>query len=111
MPHPGLGVQWVLIASGEESNFEGYPFSFATVEDMKEKAHDSRHQDEQYIGRGFIWENRHAQAAFEITKSDYYTTFISDGGCTHNFGMGWLHGMEPKKQTFGSFLHTPTVIL
>ena len=20
-PHPGLGVQWVLIASGEESNF------------------------------------------------------------------------------------------
>lgn len=39
---------------------KGYPFSFATVEDMKEKAHDSRHQDEQYIGRGFIWENRHA---------------------------------------------------
>lgn len=86
---------------------KGYPFSFATVEDMKEKAHDSRHQDEQYIGRGFIWENRHAQAAFEITKSDYYTTFISDGGCAHNFGMGWLHGMEPKETDLWQLLaHT-----
>lgn len=76
---------------------KGYPLTFATVEDMKAKADDPRHQTEQYVGRGFIWENRHTQAAFEITKSDYYTTFISDGECAHNFGMGWLHGIEPKE--------------
>lgn len=86
---------------------KGYPLSFSTVDDMKELAHKPNHKEEQYIGKGFIWENRHTQAAYEITKSDYYTTFISDGGCAHNFGMGWLHGIEPKEYDMWQLLaHT-----
>ena len=88
-------------------SLKGWPLTFATVEDMKKKAKDPRHKGEQYLGRGFIWENRHAQAAFEITKNDYYTTFISNDGCARNFGMGWLHGIEiEEKEIWQLLAHT-----
>lgn len=88
-------------------NLKGWPLTFATVDDMKKKAKDPDHKGEQYLGKGFIWENRHAQAAYEITKNDYYTTFISKDGCARNFGMGWIHGIEEKEHEIWQLLaHT-----
>lgn len=88
-------------------NLKGMPLTFATVDDMMEKAKDPKHKGEQYLGKGFIWENRHAQAAYEITKNDYYTTFISNDGRARNFGMGWLHGIEEKEHDIWQLLaHT-----
>ena len=73
-----------------------------------------------YLGRGYDWENRHAQKVFEILKLDWRTLFYkktflekiltrkeSKEKESNEIGANWIHGVELAEQELTQpFLHT-----
>ncbi len=57
------------------------------------------HKGAQWLGHGFVWENRHAQRVFEILKRDWSEIVAnSPQQLTGNqVGQTWIHGVEPKE--------------
>lgn len=79
-----------------QAPLKGRQLSFITVPELAQKIRDPQHASDQWIGRGFIWEHRHAQAVNEILKSDYFSA-IRDKQAQEKMGASWIHGLNPKE--------------
>lgn len=86
----------------------GRGLEFSTLDEVEKIT--EKLEDEQWIGKGFHWEQRHAQRVFEILKRDWsditgtdssVRTFLNKrkGYDLHQeMGQPWIHGLEPKEK-------------
>ncbi|MGH0003631.1 conjugative transfer system coupling protein TraD [Pseudovibrio ascidiaceicola] len=92
-----------------QKNLGGRELEFINFDELKNKmGSDGNHV---WYGKGFDWENRHAQRVFEITKRDWATftknlhqkplklPFMKqkDSDQNKNIGQPWIHGVEPSE--------------
>ena len=79
-----------------QENLAGRETTFTTFDELVRMANG--HDGRQWLGKGFIWENQHAQRAFEIQKrteeiveqAKFSKTEIEPA----QIGQRWLHGIE-----------------
>lgn len=81
-----------------QRHLKGRKLEFIHLPNLKKIA-GNRH-DSIWLGRGFVWENRHAQRAFDILKRDWSSILDNKQKRTHtdHIGQTWMHGLEPKEQ-------------
>lgn len=91
-----------------QKNLRGRELEFVDFSDLKKLMGDDN--SEMYLGKGFHWENRHAQRTFEILKRDW--SKIVPPPEKLNFidklrgkkppeaplGHSWIHGVEPDEK-------------
>ncbi len=77
----------------QHKRLKGVPLTFITVDELVQKLNDIAHEAEHWIGYGFVWEQRHAQAVFELLGRDYKSS-IDDPNSEEKMGAGWIHGLE-----------------
>lgn len=93
-----------------KSNLDGRELQFMDLKQMQETV--KKHKDSLYLGRGFEWENRHIQRAFELLKRDVSTLASkpvrrNKSAQTLNMGHKWIHGLEPdEKDLYQPLKHT-----
>ncbi|MCD8339331.1 MAG: type IV secretion system DNA-binding domain-containing protein, partial [Burkholderiales bacterium] len=75
------------------NNLRGRPLYFMKFSELVSKMEEPGFENDQYLGKGFIWEKRHAQAAYDILRTDYQTA-IKDEYYKQKMGMSWIHGIE-----------------
>lgn len=96
-----------------QKHLKGKGLTFNTLDDLREIM--DGHEDEMWLGNGFVWENRHAQRAFEILKRDWETMLnhkslftrsmegagklvgLRGGKEELEMGAPWIHGLEPEE--------------
>ena len=89
-----------------QRHLKGRPLSFIHIDELAGWMRQCR--DSIWLGHGFVWENRHAQRVFEITKRDWstivdYTAARISG---NQVGQPWIHGVEPREEAlFQSLSH------
>lgn len=99
-----------LSHSRMKRNLKGRELYFMTLAEMQVKV--KKHEDSLYLGRGFEWENRHIQRAYELLKRDVSSIErknIKDDKHDQKLRMGhqWIHGIEPEeKDLFQPLKHT-----
>lgn len=79
-------------------SLQGYPLQAETLDELKPRIRDGIKKNQYWLGRGFIWETRHAQRVFDIIKADQSNVV---GKKTidqiKNKGAAWIHGVEPEE--------------
>lgn len=99
---------------------QGVDVEVISVEEMLEKIKPFNEEKKLYLGKGFNWENRHAQKSFEILKLDwreilYEQTLLERVFCKkekmrrsdHDMGAPWIHGLELEEHDLSQLLsHT-----
>ena len=89
-----------------QRNLKGRKLEFITLEKLikqvkkkTKKAKKGSQELELWWGKGFNWENRHAQRAFEVLKGDIsnVTGKVKGKLDKHQKGQRWIHGLEPKE--------------
>ena len=82
-----------------QRHLKGRDLEFIQLPNLKKIA--ASRSDTIWLGRGFVWENRHAQRAFDILKRDWSS--IVDNRKKQkqtdsaHIGQTWIHGLEPKE--------------
>lgn len=83
--------------AGLQRNLRGRPLEFKKIRSLQKMT--SKSVETIWLGKGFIWENKHAQRAFEILKRDW--SDIVDNSISKaesdQIGQTWIHGLEPKE--------------
>ena len=83
-----------------QKNLEGRETTFTTFDELVKLANG--HEGRQWLGKGFIWENQHAQRAFEIQKRT--EDIIEQAKLSETeiepaqIGQRWLHGIETNER-------------
>lgn len=81
-------------------NLEGRELYFMDVKQVQDTVR--KHKETLYLGRGFEWENRHIQRAFELLKRDVSTlerrSVMDKNAQTLKMGHKWIHGLEPHEK-------------
>lgn len=91
-----------------QEHLKGRPLEFIKISEVQKMIR--KHKDELWLGKGFIWENRHAQRVFEILRRDWSSitnqkslleTLLLrlDLKASKELEMGqpWIHGVEPNE--------------
>ena len=80
-----------------QRHLKGRPLEFIKLPKLKQKI--GKKVDQLWLGKGFVWENRHAQRAFEILKRDWSDIVDNSSKKASDSGLGqtWIHGLEPKE--------------
>lgn len=83
-----------------QKNLAGRETTFTTFDELVRMANG--HDGRQWLGKGFIWENQHAQRAFEIQKrtEDIVDMAKIEKGEIEpaQIGQRWLHGVETNEK-------------
>lgn len=80
-----------------QKHLKGRPLEFITMNQLAKII--KKKQKYMWFGLGFVWENRHAQRIFEITKrdwSDIVDNSLEKAGNVR--GQPWIHGVEPNEE-------------
>lgn len=85
------------------------PLTFITAKKLKKKV--LSHPDEQWIGRGFIWEQKQAQYIYQLLQTDFIKSLNDPReddkqgtGIIHGVGMGDTDQYQPLKHIEGHTL-------
>lgn len=85
------------------------PLTFITAKKLKKKV--LSHPDEQWIGRGFIWEQKQAQYIYQLLQTDFIKSLNDPReddkqgtGIIHGVGMGDSDQYQPLKHIEGHTL-------
>ncbi len=80
-----------------QRHLRGRPLEFIKIDKLKK--YMGKKNDAIWLGKGFNWENRHAQRAFEILKRDWSEIVDNtvDKAESAEIGQTWIHGLEPKE--------------
>lgn len=81
-----------------QKNIHGMNLEFITLDKLVKTVSKKPHA--QWLGNGFVWEQRHAQRAFELLRRDIssITTNSMQKLETSNIGYAWIHGVEPNEE-------------
>lgn len=80
-----------------QKNLKGRTLTFTKLSEVSNKVIDKG--NELWLGRGFNWESRHAQRAFEMLKRDWVKEQAAiTGEDDDNMGARWIHGVELKEE-------------
>lgn len=77
-----------------QRHLSGRELEFINLEKLQEKLKSQT--DKLWLGRGFVWENRHAQRVFEILKRDW-SSLTPSANTSSAIGQHWIHGIEPNE--------------
>lgn len=89
-----------------QKHLAGRELSFVTIKQLQKKI--KKHPNEMWLGHGFVWENQHAQRAFEVLKRNM-SDIVGKASRRKEMPIGqtWIHGIEPKeKDIFQPLSHT-----
>ena len=80
-----------------QRHLKGRKLEFLTLQQLMERM--KKRPEQMWLGKGFVWENRHAQRVFEILKRDWSQIVKNeaDKGDDAPIGQTWIHGVEPKE--------------
>lgn len=81
-----------------QKNIHGRDLTFIKLDKLIKLVEKKPHA--QWLGDGFIWEQRHAQRAFEMLRRDIseITTNTVQKLETSKMGYTWIHGLEPNEE-------------
>lgn len=93
-----LWRSWGALKLWKRQNLlKGRALTFITVKELADLVKNSvKHSKDHWIGKGFIWEKRHTQMAYDMLNTDFQTA-ISDSNQAQKMGSGWIHGIEPNE--------------
>ncbi|WP_298637038.1 conjugative transfer system coupling protein TraD [uncultured Umboniibacter sp.] len=98
-----------------QRNLKGRPLEFTKLTALLTKISRKKNKGQLWLGRGFVWEQKHAQRAYEITKrsmSDVVDNSHKTLKDDHALGYKWIHGLEPKETDLHqSLVHTAGMML
>ena len=79
-----------------QKHLGGRDLTFIKMSELQKKI--KKHPNEMWLGDGLVWENRHAQRAFEVLKRNW-SEVVGDAGRRKEMPIGqtWIHGIEPKE--------------
>ncbi|ODN41441.1 conjugal transfer protein [Piscirickettsia litoralis] len=77
-----------------QKHVHGRALEFITLDEVKDLIEG--HTDQLWLGYGFLWENTHAQRAFEILKRNQ-SEILKRHNKSPDMGMTWIHGLEHQE--------------
>jgi len=83
-----------------QKSLKGSDLEFTKLEELVEVLEG--HEDEIWLGKGYFWENRHAQRLFELMKEDISRVVgreaLNSERSKNKIGATFIHGVEPKDE-------------